>query len=65
MEVLVGDPPVRDERLAEAVAPQVAGGEDDPAVVEEGDLDHPARAHLQVSAAALGGEPAHGLGDRA
>ena len=65
VEVLLGDAAVGDEGLPQAVPAEVARGEDQPAVVEEGDLDHAARAHLQVAAAPLGGEPADGLGDRA
>jgi hypothetical protein len=65
VEILLGDAAVGDHRLAEAVAPQVAGREHQPAVVEEGDLDHAARAHLQVAGPALARQAADRLGDRA
>ncbi len=65
LELLLGDPAVQHQRLAEPVAAQVARGEHQPTVVEEQDLDDTPGPHLEVAAAALGGEPPDRLGDRA
>ena len=62
--LLGGDAALGDQRLAQPVLLQVAGGEDRAAVVEEDGLDRAARLHLQVPAAALDGKLPQGLGDR-
>ena len=49
--------------LAQPVLLEVAGGEDDAAVVEEEGLDRLAGLHLEVAAAARAGEGAEGLRD--
>ena len=63
-EVLGADGARCHQRLAETILLQVAGGEDDAAVVEEDRLDHRAIVVLQVTALALGGEAPEGRGDR-
>jgi hypothetical protein len=63
-EVGVGDATQCYERFTQAVLAEVAGGEHDPAVIEERGLGELARADVQVAAAALVGQAADHLGDR-
>src|SRR4029077_5914999 len=62
-ELLVRDAAERHQRFAQAVLLEIAGREDDAAVVEEQGLDRLARLDLEVAAAAGASEGAEGLRD--
>ena len=62
-ELLVRDPAQGHQGLTQAVLLEVAGGEDDAAMVEEEGLDRLARLNLEVAAAARAGEGAERLRD--
>jgi hypothetical protein len=63
-ELVVRDAAERHQGLAQAVLLQVARGEDQSPAAEEDGLDHAARADLELTRSALGGEPPQRLRDR-